>query len=224
MTKPLTLHRGIVAPLDRADVDTDALMPKQFMKSIKRTGFGDNLFDAWRYLDQGEPGMDCRKRPLNPDFVLNDPRFKGATVLLVRSNFGCGSSREHAVWGLKDAGFRVLVGEGFADIFKANCIKNGILPVTLPKPSVDQLFAAATGGSGIHLTLDLPNSRLTTDAEDVFEFCIPPGDKTRLIAGLDDVAITLHEANAIREYEVRRSLREPWLFNGVGASGLSRND
>ena len=204
--------KGIVCPLDRANVDTDAIIPKQFLKSIKRTGFGPNLFDEWRYLDHGEPGMEPGSRQLNPDFVLNDPRYSGASILLTRKNFGCGSSREHAPWALLDYGFKVIIAPGFADIFYNNCFKNGILPIVLSEQQVDELFAQATGEQALQMTVDLARQTLITDngAETAFE--VDGFRKHCLLEGLDDIGLTLQHVDAIRAYEERRKQEAPWLF------------
>jgi 3-isopropylmalate/(R)-2-methylmalate dehydratase small subunit len=204
---------GVVCPLDRANVDTDAIIPKQFLKSIKRSGFGPNLFDEWRYLDQGEPGQDCSGRPLNPDFVLNDPRYAGASILLTRENFGCGSSREHAPWALADYGFKVILGPSFADIFFNNCFKNGILPIVLAAERVDALFAQAVGERALRLTVDLERQVLSgaTDGDIAFE--VDPFRKHCLLQGLDDIGLTLQHVEEIRAYEARRREEAPWLFS-----------
>lgn len=209
---PFVRHEGLVAPLDRANVDTDAIIPKQFLKSIKRSGFGPNLFDEWRYLDRGEPGMDNSKRPLNPDFVLNQPRYQGASILLTRENFGCGSSREHAPWALADYGFRVLIAPSFADIFYNNCFKNGLLPIVLSAEVVDRLFRETYAIEGYRLTVDLPAQTVTTPAGEVFRFEVDAERKHRLVNGLDDIGITLQHVDAIRAYEQRRRQEAPWLF------------
>jgi 3-isopropylmalate/(R)-2-methylmalate dehydratase small subunit len=201
-----------VVPLDRANVDTDAILPKQFMKSIRRTGFGDNLFDEWRYLDRGEPGQDCSTRPGNPDFPLNQPRYAGAQILLTRGNFGCGSSREHAPWALRDYGIRAIVAPGFADIFHGNCFKNGILPVVLPDAEIDALFREVAATPGYELAVDLPAQQLATPAGRRLAFPIDPARKHRLLQGLDDIGLTLQRADRIRAYEARRRQAEPWLF------------
>lgn len=203
---------GIVAPLDRANVDTDAIIPKQFLKSIRRTGFGPYLFDEWRYLDYGEPGMDCSNRPRNPDFVLNDPRYQNASILLTRENFGCGSSREHAPWALHDFGIRVILAPSFADIFFNNCFKNGLLPITLPPEVIDRLFVKATQPEPLRISVDLPAQTLTLSDGEVIAFTIDPANKRRLIEGLDDIGLTLQFADQIRAYEERRRLEAPWLF------------
>ncbi|TCO80825.1 3-isopropylmalate dehydratase small subunit [Plasticicumulans lactativorans] len=207
-----TRHTGLVAPLDRPNVDTDAIIPKQFLKSIKRSGFGPNLFDEWRYLDVGQPGQDCATRPRNPDFVLNQPRYAGASVLLARENFGCGSSREHAVWALDDYGFRAVIAPSFADIFFNNCGKNGVLPIRLDAGVVDRLFAAVATQQGYALTIDLPAQTVTTPAGEVFGFDIDPFRKHCLVGGLDDIGLTLQHADDIRAYEARRREEAPWLF------------
>ncbi|HNI64325.1 MAG: 3-isopropylmalate dehydratase small subunit [Pseudomonadales bacterium] len=203
---------GLVAPLDRANVDTDQIIPKQFLKAIGRTGFGPNLFDGWRYLDEGEPGMDNSRRPLNPDFVLNQPRYQGASVLLARSNFGCGSSREHAPWALLDQGFRALIAPSYADIFYNNCFKNGILPITLPEQAVDTLFAEVEAAPGYRLLIDLPEQCVITPAGVRFGFEIEPFRKQCLLDGLDEISLTLEAAEQIRAYEQRRRQQQPWLF------------
>jgi 3-isopropylmalate/(R)-2-methylmalate dehydratase small subunit len=203
---------GLVAPLDRPNVDTDAIIPKQFLKSIKRTGFGVNLFDAWRYLDAGEPGMDNSRRPLNTSFVLNQPRYAGAQILLARENFGCGSSREHAPWALMDYGFRVVIAPSFADIFFNNCFKNGLLPVVLDAAAVDQLFREVEAASGYRLTVDLAQQRVTTPAGQSFDFTIDPFRKDCLLNGLDEIGLTLKHAEEIRAFEARRRTEQPWLF------------
>ena len=214
----LTVHRGLVAPLDRANVDTDAIIPKQFLKSIKRTGFGPNLFDEWRYLDRGEPGMDNSRRPLNPDFTLNQPRYKGASILLARKNFGCGSSREHAPWALEDYGFRVVIAPSFADIFFNNCFKIGLLPIVLPESAVDQLFHEVNAFPGFELIVDLPAQQVsTTSGSAVFPFEIDPFRKDCLVNGLDEIGLTLKKADQIREYEARRLAEQPWLTKTLTA-------
>ena len=210
--QPLNVHRGLVAPLDRANVDTDAIIPKQFLKSIKRTGFGPNLFDEWRYLDRGEPGMDNSKRPLNPDFALNQPRFKGASILIARKNFGCGSSREHAPWALEDYGFRVIVAPSFADIFFNNCFKNGVLPIVLPESAVDRLFHEVAAFPGFELIVDLPQQRVASiDGALAYPFEIDPFRKYCLTNGLDEIGLTLRHADKIRAYEAKRITEQPWL-------------
>jgi 3-isopropylmalate/(R)-2-methylmalate dehydratase small subunit len=203
---------GVVCPLDRANVDTDAIIPKQFLKSIKRTGFGPNLFDEWRYLDQGEPGRDNSNRPLNRDFVLNDPRYAGAQILLARENFGCGSSREHAPWALADFGFRVIVAPSFADIFFNNCFKNGILPIVLPSERVEALFSVAGGPDSLRVAVDLPNQSLVPTSGEEILFEVDPFLKRCLLEGLDDIGLTLEHVDDIRAYEERRRTEAPWLL------------
>jgi len=210
--KNLTVHRGLVAPLDRANVDTDAIIPKQFLKSIRRSGFGPNLFDAWRYLDAGEPGMDNSRRRLNPDFALNQPRYRDASILLARMNFGCGSSREHAPWALEDYGFRVIVAPSYADIFYNNCFKNGLLPVRLPESEVDWLFDQVNAVPGFELVVDLPAQQVrTADGSRVFGFEVDAFRKECLVHGLDEIGLTLKHADRIREYERKRLTEQPWL-------------
>lgn len=211
-----TQHQGLVAPMDRANVDTDQIIPKQFLKSIQRTGFGPNLFDEWRYLDEGEPGMDNSVRPLNEEFVLNQARYQGASVLLTRANFGCGSSREHAPWALVDYGFRAIVGESFADIFYNNCFKNGLLPVTLDKAILDTLFAQVADNPGMELLVDLDQQQVRlTDGTVVSDFEVDAFRRHCLLNGLDDIGLTLEQADAIRAYEQRRKPSTPWLFEDV---------
>ncbi len=210
--KPITVVDGLVAPLNRANVDTDAIIPKQFLKSLKRSGFGPNLFDAWRYLDRGEPGMDNSRRPLNPDFVLNQARFKGASILLAREPFGCGSSREHAPWALTDYGFTVVIAPSFADIFYNNSFKNGLLPVVLPESTIDRLFADVDAFPGFRLVIDLPAQRVRrTNGDEVGAFEITEFRKYCLVNGLDEIGLTLRHADKIRAYEARRFAAEPWL-------------
>jgi len=209
--KAFNRHEGLVLPLDRANVDTDQIIPKQFLKSIHRTGFGDNLFDGWRYLDEGDIGKTQNERRLNHDFVLNDPRYQGATVLLARENFGCGSSREHAVWALLEYGIRCVIAPSFADIFFSNCFKNGLLPVTLPADQVDRLFALAGGTSALTLTVDLPAQSIEAAGER-FAFDIDERRKANLVAGLDEIGLTLAEADKIRAFEARQRQVEPWLY------------
>ena len=203
---------GLVAPLDRANVDTDAIIPKQFLKSIHRTGFGPNLFDEWRYLDHGEPGQDCAERPLNPDFSLNQPRYQGASILLARTNFGCGSSREHAPWALLDYGFRAVIAPSFADIFYNNTCKNGILPVVLEEAAVDALFSAVDATPGYRLSIDLTEQVVKTPEQQVYTFEIDDFRKYCLLNGLDDIGLTLQHADKIRSYEARLKEESPWLF------------
>ena len=207
-----TVLNGIVAPLDRANVDTDAIIPKQFLKSIKRSGFGPNLFDAWRYLDHGEPGIDPAKRTPNPDFVLNDPRYKGAQILLARRNFGCGSSREHAPWALLDYGFHAVVAPSFGDIFYNNCFKNGLLPIVLSPHEVDRLFADTAALPGFRLVIDLERQNVATpDGSLTFGFEVEPFRKHCLLNGLDDIGLTLAHADEIRAFEAKRLAEQPWL-------------
>jgi 3-isopropylmalate/(R)-2-methylmalate dehydratase small subunit len=208
-----TTLTGLVMPLDRANVDTDAIIPKQFLKSIRRTGFGPNLFDEWRYLDHGEPGMDNSTRAVDPDFVFNQPRYSNATILLARANFGCGSSREHAVWALLDQGFRVVIAPSFADIFFNNCFKNGVLPIVLEAAAVERLFQDVAATAGYTLNVDLPAQRITTPQREVIEFAVDPFRKHCLIHGLDDIGLTLQHADAIRRYEEKRRREAPWLFD-----------
>ena len=211
-----TVHEGLVAPLDRANVDTDAIIPKQFLKSIRRTGFGPNLFDEWRYLDHGEPGQDNSARPLNPDFVLNQPQFAGASILLTRKNFGCGSSREHAPWALQQFGFRAVVAPSFADIFFNNCFKIGLLPIALSEGEVDALFQAVGRQPGFQLTIDLEQQRIgTPDGSLLFGFAIDDFRKYCLLNGLDDIGLTLRHADDIRAFEQRHLAAQPWLANAI---------
>ena len=204
---------GVVCPLDRSNVDTDAIIPKQFLKSIKRSGFGPNLFDEWRYLDHGEPGMDNSVRPLNPDFVLNDARYDSASILLARENFGCGSSREHAPWALEDYGFKVIIAPSFADIFFNNCFKNGILPVVLDADVVDGLFDKADGDEAMQIGVDLEAQQLLLPDGERIVFDVDPFRKHCLLEGLDDIGLTLQHTDAIRAYEVKRRGEAPWLFS-----------
>jgi len=208
---PFQNFTGVVLPLDRANVDTDAIIPKQFLKSIKRSGFGPYLFDEWRYLDHGEPEMDCTDRPRNPDFVLNDPRYAGAEVLLARENFGCGSSREHAPWALADFGIRVILAPSYADIFFHNCFKNGILPIVLDTATVARLFAHASGEQALRIALDLPGQTLDLAGETI-AFSVDAFRKQCLLEGLDDIGLTLKHVDAIRAYEARRQRVAPWQF------------
>ena len=210
--KPFTHLDGLVAPLDRANVDTDAIIPKQFLKSIKRSGFGPNLFDEWRYLDQGEPGQDCAQRPRNPDFVLNQPRYAGAQILLTRDNFGCGSSREHAPWALEDFGIRVLIGPSFADIFFNNCFKNGLLPIVLPASTVDELFAACAASEGYRLEVDLAAQTICRPDGTTIPFDVDAFRKECLLNGWDDIGLTLRHADDIRAFEERRKAQHPYYF------------
>ncbi len=213
--RKFTQHTGIVAPLDRANVDTDMIIPKQFLKSIKRAGFGPNLFDELRYLDEGQPDQDCSGRPLNPDFVLNQPRYAGASVLLARKNFGCGSSREHAPWALDDYGFRAIIAPSFADIFYNNCFKNGLLPIVLSEAQVDQLFQEVEAAEGYQLTVDLERQVVVTPSGEAFAFEVDGFRKHCLLEGLDDIGLTLQHADAIKAYEARRRQEAPWLFDAI---------
>ena len=209
---PFRVHTGLVAPLDRANVDTDAIIPKQFLKSIKRSGFGVNLFDEWRYMDHGEPGMDNARRPRNPNFVLNESRYQGASILLARRNFGCGSSREHAPWALQDYGFHAVIAPSFADIFFNNCYKNGFLPIVLPESQVDRLFADTFAFPGFKLTIDLERQVVsTTDGALVFAFDVEPFRKHCLLNGLDEIGLTLMHTEAIRAFETKRLAEQPWI-------------
>jgi len=210
-----TLHTGLVAPMDRENVDTDAIIPKQFLKSIKRTGFGPNLFDEWRYLDQGEPGQDPASRKPNPDFVLNQPRFAGASVLIARQNFGCGSSREHAPWALQQYGFRAILAPSFADIFFNNCFKNGLLPIVLPESAIARLFDDVAAFPGYQLTIDLPRQVVVKPDGAELPFDIEPFRKECLIGGLDEIGLTLQHADKIRSYEAQRIAAKPWLNHRI---------
>lgn len=210
-----TQFTGIVAPLDRANVDTDLIIPKQFLKSIKRTGFGPNLFDELRYLDEGQPGRDNSKRPLNKEFVLNLPRYKGAQVLLARRNFGCGSSREHAPWALTDFGFRTVIAPSFADIFFNNSFKNGLLPIVLSEEIIDQLFKDVAANEGYQLTVDLASQQIVKPCGEKIPFLVDEFRKHCLLNGLDDIGITLQDADAIRAYEAKRRQEAPWLFGAI---------
>ncbi len=207
-----TKHTGIVAPLDRPNVDTDAIIPKQYLKSIKRSGFGPNAFDDWRYLDPGEPGMDNATRRINPDFVLNQSPYDQATILLARENFGCGSSREHAVWALDDFGFRSVIAPSFADIFYNNSFKNGLLPIVLDAEIVDELFKRVNAKKGYQLSIDLEAQKVITEEGDEFAFEVDGFRKYCLLNGLDDIGLTLQHADEIRAYEAKRKQAEPWLF------------
>ncbi|MGS0891636.1 3-isopropylmalate dehydratase small subunit [Burkholderia stagnalis] len=208
-----TVHTGVVAPLDRENVDTDAIIPKQFLKSIKRTGFGPNAFDEWRYLDHGEPGQDNSKRPLNPDFVLNQPRYQGASVLVARKNFGCGSSREHAPWALQQYGFRAIIAPSFADIFFNNCYKNGLLPIVLTEQQVDHLFNETYAFNGYQLTIDLDAQVVRAGDGREYPFEITAFRKYCLLNGFDDIGLTLRHADKIRQFEAERLAKQPWLDN-----------
>ncbi|GAA4019789.1 3-isopropylmalate dehydratase small subunit [Actimicrobium antarcticum] len=210
------LHDGLVAPLDRANVDTDAIIPKQFLKSIQRTGFGPNLFDEWRYLDHGEPGRDNSHRPLNPEFVLNQPRYKGASILLTRKNFGCGSSREHAPWALDQYGFRAIIAPSFADIFFNNCFKNGLLPIVLTESQIDHLFDEVRAFPGFRLVIDLDKQLVSTiNGSASYPFEVDTFRKYCLLNGLDDIGLTLQQADKIHAFEERHLANNPWLANGI---------
>lgn len=209
--KPFSVHAGIVAPLDRANVDTDLIIPKQFLKSIRRAGFGPNLFDSLRYLDEGQPDQDCSGRPLNPDFVLNQPRYAGASILVARQNFGCGSSREHAPWALEDFGIRVIIAPSFADIFFNNCFKNGLLPIVLETEFVDRLFVATAAVEGYSLTVDLPAQQVRGPEGLCAHFEVDSFLKHCLLNGLDDIALTLEASDRIRAFEASHLARWPWL-------------
>ena len=207
------IHKGLVAPMDRENVDTDAIIPKQFLKSIKKTGFGQNLFDEWRYLDAGFPGQDAASRKPNPDFVLNQARYKGASVLLARKNFGCGSSREHAPWAIDQYGFRALIAPSYADIFFNNCFKNGLLPIVLPEHEVSKLFDEVAAFVGYELAIDLERQRVIKPDGSELEFDVQPFRKYCLLNGFDDIALTLRHADKIKTYEAERLLKKPWLAN-----------
>jgi 3-isopropylmalate/(R)-2-methylmalate dehydratase small subunit len=209
--KPFTVHKGIAAPLNRENIDTDAIIPKQFLKSIERSGFGPNLFDEWRYLDRGEPGQDCSGRKLNPDFVLNQPRYAGASVLVAARNFGCGSSREHAPWALEQFGFRALIAPSFADIFFNNCFKNGLLPIVLPDAAVARIFDEINAFPGYQLTIDLPRQMVVKPDGTEIPFEVQPFRKQCLINGWDDIGLTLRHADKIRSFEAERLAKMPWL-------------
>ena len=209
------VHTGLVAPLDRENVDTDAIIPKQFLKSIQRTGFGPNLFDEWRYLDHGEPGQDNSRRPLNPDFVLNQQRYQGASVLLARKNFGCGSSREHAPWALQQYGFRALIAPSFADIFFNNCFKNGVLPIVLSEQQVDHLFNETYAFNGYQLTIDLEAQVVRTPDGREYGFEVDGFRKYCLLNGFDDIGLTLRHADKIRAFEAERIAKQPWLAHRI---------
>jgi 3-isopropylmalate/(R)-2-methylmalate dehydratase small subunit len=210
-----TVVTGVAAPLDRANVDTDQIIPKQFLKSIKRSGFGVNLFDEWRYLDEGYPGQDCSKRPLNTEFVLNQPRYQGAKVLLARQNFGCGSSREHAPWALDEYGFRAVIASSFADIFFNNCFKNGLLPVILPEEQVDILFKECAATEGYQLTVDLEKLQVIRPNGEAFSFSVDNFRRHCLLNGLDDIGLTLQVADDIRAFEAKAQAARPWVFNAL---------
>ena len=213
--KAFTQHRGLVGPMDRANVDTDMIIPKQFLKSIKRSGFGQNLFDELRYLDHGEPGQDCTDRPLNLDFALNKPRYHGASILLARKNFGCGSSREHAPWALEDYGFNVVIAPSYADIFYNNCFKNGVLPVILTEDEVDILFLELEATEGYELDVNLSSQTVTSDSGQVFNFSLDQFRKQCLLTGLDEIGLTLIQADKIRQYEVEREKAHPWVYGAI---------
>jgi 3-isopropylmalate/(R)-2-methylmalate dehydratase small subunit len=212
---PFRIHAGLVAPMDRENVDTDAIIPKQFLKSIKRSGFGPNLFDEWRYLDPGEPGQDPTSRRPNPDFVLNQPRYKGASVLLARKNFGCGSSREHAPWALDQFGFRVIIAPSYADIFFNNCFKNGLLPIELPEAQVARLFDEAAAFVGYSLTIDLEKQHVIKPDGEALAFEVQPFRKYCLLGGFDDIGLTLRHADKIKAFEAERLLKQPWLAHRI---------
>ena len=213
--RPFETFTGVVAPIDRTNVDTDAIIPKQFLKSIKRSGFGGNLFDGWRYLDHGEPDKDSTGRPENPEFVLNHKRFRNAEILLTRENFGCGSSREHAVWALRDYGFRAIIASSFADIFFNNCFKNGVLPVVLTAANIDDLFRELGDRIGHTATVDLEQQTVSFSNLKTYNFEIEPGRKYRLLGGLDDIDLTLQHKDEIRRFEDQARLTYPWLFNDL---------
>ncbi|MEC8102566.1 MAG: 3-isopropylmalate dehydratase small subunit [Pseudomonadota bacterium] len=210
--KAFTVHQGVVAPMDRANIDTDMIIPKQFLKSIKRSGFGPNLFDELRYLDEGQPDADNSGRPLNPDFVLNQPRYSGASVLLARENFGCGSSREHAPWALEDFGFRAIIAPSYADIFYNNSFKNGLLPIVLDEETVDRLFKETEASEGYQLTVDLENKKVVTPSGEEIAFEVDDFRRHCLLNGLDDIGLTLQDADEIKAYEEKRRASAPWLF------------
>jgi len=212
---PFRVHQGRVAPLDRENVDTDAIIPKQFLKSIRRSGFGPNLFDEWRYLDRGEPGQDPASRRPNPDFVLNQPRYQGASILLARRNFGCGSSREHAPWALEQYGFRALIAPSYADIFFNNCFKNGLLPIVLPESQVAALFDEVNAFVGYELTIDLERQVILKPDGNSLSFDVEPFRKYCLLGGYDDIGLTLRHADKIRAFEAERLLKKPWLARSI---------
>ena len=213
--KAFTQHSGIAGPMDRANVDTDMIIPKQFLKSIKRSGFGPNLFDELRYLDEGQPGQDCSHRPVNKDFPLNKPRYKDASILLARKNFGCGSSREHAPWALEDYGFRTIIAPSYADIFYNNCFKNGLLPVILTEQPVDVLFKEMNAAEGYQLTIDLVAQKVIRPNGESFDFEIDVFRKDCLVQGLDEIGLTMQSADAIKEYEKTRQASQPWVFGAI---------
>ena len=212
-----TVHRGLVAPMDRENVDTDAIIPKQFLKSIRKTGFGPNLFDEWRYLDHGEPGMDAATRKPNPDFVLNQPRYTGASILLARKNFGCGSSREHAPWALQQYGFRSVIAPSFADIFFNNCFKNGLLPIVLPEATVPKLFDEVAAFPGYELTVDLERQVIVKPDGAEIAFDVQPFRKYCLLNGFDDIGLTLRQQDKIKAFEANRLATKPWLAHTLSA-------
>ena len=212
-----TVHQGLVAPMDRENVDTDAIIPKQFLKSIRKTGFGPNLFDEWRYLDHGEPGMDAATRKPNPDFVLNKPRYAGASILLARKNFGCGSSREHAPWALQQYGFRSVIAPSFADIFFNNCFKNGLLPIVLPDSVVGKLFDEVAAFPGYQLTVDLDRQVIVKPDGTEIAFDVQPFRKYCLLNGFDDIGLTLRQTDKIKAFEAERLANKPWLAHTLGA-------
>lgn len=213
--KKFTTHTGVVAPLDRVNVDTDMIIPKQFLKSIKRSGFGPNLFDELRYLDEGQPDQDCSGRPINPEFVLNKPEYSGSSILLARNNFGCGSSREHAPWALDDYGFRAVIAPSFADIFFNNCFKNGLLPIILTEQEVEELFQAVAAAPGMSLTVDLDNQKVVSPNGKEYCFEVDGFRKHCLLNGLDDIGLTLEHADDIKSYEAKRRAEAPWLFDAI---------
>jgi 3-isopropylmalate/(R)-2-methylmalate dehydratase small subunit len=217
--KAFTVEGGVVAPMDRANVDTDMIIPKQFLKSIKRSGFGPNLFDQLRYLDEGQPGQDCSERPLNPEFPLNAARYRGARVLLARENFGCGSSREHAPWALDDYGFRCVIAPSFADIFYNNCFKNGLLPIALSEQQVEDLFALMYAEEGFELTIDLERQVIVKPDSEEIDFEVDGFRRQCLLNGLDDIGLTLEQGDAIRDYEQGWRKASPWLFDVIGQEG-----
>ena len=211
--EPFSVHRGTVVPLDRANVDTDQIIPKQFLKSIKRTGFGENLFDAWRFIDEGEIGKTPNERKINKEFILNDPRYQGVSILLGRRNFGCGSSREHAVWALFEFGIRCVIASSFADIFYNNCFKNGLLPIVLKEEIIEYLFGLAAGSPALEIEVNLETQRLFVETADDIPFEIEPGRKELLLLGLDDIGMTFKHSDEIREFEARHRQAMPWIFN-----------
>ena len=217
--QPFNAFRGLVMPIDRANVDTDSIIPKQYLKSIERTGFGPNLFDDWRYLDPGEPGMNHGRRRLNPDCPINQERYQGASILLARENFACGSSREHAVWALLEQGFRTIIAPSFAEIFQGNALKNGLLTITLPTEQVEQLFRETSEQQGYQLGVDLEQGTLTTPRAGTIHFSIPEAARKRLLLGLDDIDLILRHEQSIHAYEKRRAAEAPWLFPDLPPPG-----